>query len=197
VIRVLSWFAALFIGRLPRFAAEFLPGFVRWVTRVTSYFYLMTDKYPPFTLEDDATYPVRVSLQPGPLNRWAVLFRIILIIPASIVSGVVQNGTSSLVAFVTWLIVLVNGSMPPALFQALSAAPVPPTLPGVAFTFGGPGYLWGYTDDRSHCGIWSATDLTAPPQMWPIGDQGEGWARFRDLEPNAVALADPTPPPAA
>ena len=25
----------------------------------------------------------------------------------------------------------------------------------------------------------------------------EGWARFRDLEPNAVALADPTPPPAA
>ena len=64
-------------------------------------------------------------------------------------------------------------------------------------TKGNETHHWGYTDDRSHCGIWSATDLTAPPQMWPIGDQGEGWARFRDLEPNAVALADPTPPPAA
>ena len=65
----------------------------------------------------------------------------------------------------------------------------------MAFTFGGSAYLWGYTDDRSHCGIWNATDLSAPPQMWPIGEQGEAWTRFWALEPNAVALSEPTPPP--
>lgn len=320
VVAIIGWFGALFTGRLPAFAADFLTGYVRWQTRVIAYAFLLTDKYPPFTLENDDAYPVWLTAQPGRLNPAAVFFRIILVVPAVIVQTIVQSGTYP-VLFVAWLIVLVSGQMPPSLFQALSAAvryqtrvngyflmitsewpwglfgdtatpyfgssppaygaygvpgsygappapgtygappapgaygappapgaygappppvgtygappppagtysappppvgaygapppattapfgsaphspaaPAPPSLPGVAFTFGGPSYLWGYIDDRSYCGIWSATDLTAQPQMWPIGDQGEGWTRFRELEPDAVALADPTPPTAA
>jgi hypothetical protein len=41
----------------------------------------MTDRYPPFTLEPDDNYPVWLAAQPGRLNRWAVLFRIILVLP--------------------------------------------------------------------------------------------------------------------
>jgi hypothetical protein len=30
--------------------------------------------------------------------------------------------------------------------------------------------------------------------MWPIGEQGEAWTRFWELEPNAVAFSEPTAP---
>src|SRR6516162_5698430 len=52
VIVIIGWFAALFIGRLPAFAADYLTGFLRWQTRVYGYLTLLTHVYPPFTLED-------------------------------------------------------------------------------------------------------------------------------------------------
>src|SRR6266851_5746344 len=73
VIVVIGWFGALFTGRLPVFAADFLTGYLRWLTRVYAYALLLTDVYPPFSL-DDADYPVRVAVMPGQLNRLAGLF---------------------------------------------------------------------------------------------------------------------------
>jgi len=121
VVVVIGWFGALFMGRLPRFAAEFLPGFLRWQMRVSAYEFLLTDKYPPFTLEPDDTFPVWLAAQPGRLNRWAVLFRFFLGLPASLLAYIVQSGAFSIVAFVTWLIVLFSGRMPPSLYQAYAA----------------------------------------------------------------------------
>ena len=81
---VIGWFAALFIGRLPDWAHSFISGVVRWSTRVGAYLLLLTDRYPPFSL-DDVDYPARPMLpEPGPLNRVAVLFRIILFVPAAV-----------------------------------------------------------------------------------------------------------------
>jgi uncharacterized protein DUF4389 len=290
VVVVISWFGALFMGRIPRFAAEFLPGYLRWQVRVFAYALLLTDKYPPFSLEHQTDYPIWLTAQPGRLNRWAVFFRVVLVFPASVVSTVVLYGALFPVAIVAWFIVLISGRMPTNLYWAYAAvlrywarvngyellitsewpwglmgdqrplgfdgpqptfgaygvpgafgapptstygappaygsppaspyaappaygapepapspaatpsgptAPVAPTLPGVDFTFGGPSYLWGYTADRSQCGIWSATDLAAPAQMWPIGEQGEAWTRFWQLEPAAVEFQEPPPPSAA
>jgi Domain of unknown function (DUF4389) len=121
VVVIIGWFGALFTGRLPGFAAEFLTGFVRWQARVFGYAILLTDVYPPFTLED-ADYPIRVAVRPGRLNRLAVLFRFFLLIPAWIVASVVSYGAFTLVQFVSWLIVLITGQMPDALYQALAAA---------------------------------------------------------------------------
>ncbi len=59
VVTVIGWFGALFTGRLPVFAADFLTGYLRWLARVYAYLYLLTDVYPPFAL-DDADYPVRL-----------------------------------------------------------------------------------------------------------------------------------------
>ena len=120
VVALICWFAALFTGRLPDGLAEFQVGYLRWLTRVYGYLFLLTDLYPPFELAD-AEYPVRIRATPGPLNRLAVLFRIILVIPAWIVSVVLGYGLSFLVMFVTWLIVLIAGRMPRSLHEALAA----------------------------------------------------------------------------
>jgi hypothetical protein len=120
VITIIGWFGALFTGRLPVFAADFLTGYLRWLSRVYAYNYLLTDVYPPFTL-DDAEYPVRLAVTPGPLNRLAVLFRFFLLIPCWIVQAVVTYGALTIFLFVTWLIVLVKGQMPDAIYQGLAA----------------------------------------------------------------------------
>lgn len=120
VITIIGWFGALFTGRLPVFAADFLTGYLRWLSRVYAYNYLLTDVYPPFTL-DDADYPVRLAVTPGRLNRLAVLFRFFLLIPCWIVQAVVSYGALTIFIFVTWLIVLVTGQMPDAIHQGLAA----------------------------------------------------------------------------
>ncbi len=120
VIVVIGWFGALFTGRLPVFAADYLTGYLRWLTRVYAYALLLTDVYPPFSL-DDATYPVRVAVMPGQLNRLAVLGRIFLLIPCWIVVTVLEYGAFTIFQLVSWLIVLITGQMPDAIHQALAS----------------------------------------------------------------------------
>jgi hypothetical protein len=120
VVTIIGWFGALFTGRLPAFAADFLTGYLRWMTRVDAYAMLLVDVYPPFSLAD-ADYPVRVAVAPGRLNRLAVLFRFFLLIPCWIVAGILAYGAFTIVAFVTWLIVLIAGRMPEPLHAALAA----------------------------------------------------------------------------
>ena len=121
VVALICWFAALFTGRLPAGLADFQVGYLRWLTRFSAYLFLLTDEYPPFEFAETG-YPVRLQAAPGPLNRLAVLFRIILVIPALIVSMILGYGLSFLVMFVTWLIVLIAGRMPRPLHEALAAA---------------------------------------------------------------------------
>jgi hypothetical protein len=50
---VFAWFAILFTGRYPQSIFEFTVGVQRWCLRVEAYaFLLVTDKYPPFSLND-------------------------------------------------------------------------------------------------------------------------------------------------
>jgi uncharacterized protein DUF4389 len=121
VVTFIGWWGALFTARLPRFAVNFLSGCLRWWTRVYAYASLLTDVYPPFTLDDAPAYPVRVAIpEPQRLNRWAVFFRFILAIPASIVVNVISYGTF-IIAFIAWLVTLVTGRLPTSFHLAFVA----------------------------------------------------------------------------
>jgi hypothetical protein len=120
-VAVIGWFAALFTGRLPDFAHNYLSGLIRWDVRVTAYLFLLTDEYPPFSFED-VEYPVRPILPAsGQLNRVSVLFRIILAIPAGVFAQIVSYGLTVPLLFVMWIVVIVTGRMPPSLYTTYAA----------------------------------------------------------------------------
>ena len=171
VVAFLGWFAALFTGRLPASFAKFLLGYVRWSTRVTAYEFLLTDAYPPFALDPDPNYPVDVTVTTGRLNRFAVFFRIILVVPAAIVSGAITYGMQ-VFAFITWIITLVSGRMPDPVFGASAA-----TIRWQARTYA---YFWMLTSyypndllgDKDYLGkrmevTTSGTVVSPPPPPTP------------------------------
>lgn len=120
VLVIIGWFAALFTGELPDFAADFLTGYLRWYVRLFAYTMLLTDDYPPFAI-GDADYPVRIALRPGGLNNLAVLFRFFLMLPAGILAALLNSAAMTVLGFVSWLVTLVAGRLPSALHQAQSA----------------------------------------------------------------------------
>ncbi len=119
---VIGWVGALFMGRLPLWAHGFVSGVVRWATRVGAYLFLLTDRYPPFSL-DDAAYPARPIMPPagGRLNRWSVFFRLILAVPASVFMQIVTYGLTAPLLVVMWFVVLIRGTMPRPLYDAYAA----------------------------------------------------------------------------
>jgi hypothetical protein len=48
---IIAWFAILFTGSYPRGLYDFGVGVLRWTSRVEAYLLLLTDDYPPFTLD--------------------------------------------------------------------------------------------------------------------------------------------------
>ena len=117
VVVVIGWFGALFTGRLPGFATEYLSGYVRWSVRVNAYLFFLTDRYPPFSFDPVPEYPVRLAFRPGRLNRWAVLFRIIFVIPAYVVLSVVTSG-ANLVSIVSWAATWITARLPEPFYEA-------------------------------------------------------------------------------
>jgi uncharacterized protein DUF4389 len=52
IVTIFAWFAILVSGTYPRGVFEFVVGVGRWATRVWAYaFLLVTDAYPPFSLQ--------------------------------------------------------------------------------------------------------------------------------------------------
>jgi hypothetical protein len=195
IVLFIGWFGALFTGRLPEFAADFLSGVLRWQARVNAYYLLLTDQYPPFSLED-TDYPVRVAMRPGRLNRLAVFFRFILVIPASIVAGVLAYGMETIALFVIWLIVLITGRMPQPLHEAVSAV-LRYSLRVTGYTFlltsEYPGGLFG---DQPGPGGLSGTAPYPAGGYQAGGYQAEGYPATSGFPSAAGSAPAPAQPPA-
>src|SRR6202158_3745649 len=96
-IAFLNWFATLFMGRSPKGLHDFLAGYVRYATQFFAYLFLAANPYPPFYFGTAVgPYPIDVEIDPpARQNRWVTGFRLLLVIPALLVSGTLSGGGSA------------------------------------------------------------------------------------------------------
>ena len=106
---LIAWFAALFTGRVPDGLHNFMAGWLRYATRVTAYVFLLADPFPPFG--GSGSYPVDVRVDPAaPQSRLTVFFRILLAIPALLLTYVFR-AVNQCVAVLGWFYALATGRM--------------------------------------------------------------------------------------
>ena len=131
VLSVVAFFAILFTGRYPRAIFDFNVGVLRWTWRVQYYSYaaLATDRYPPFSLDDDPDYPARLQIEyPRQLSRGLVLVKWwLLAIPHYLVVGLFVGGTYAaghvagglvgILVLIAAILVAFTGSYPEPVFD--------------------------------------------------------------------------------
>lgn len=118
---VVNWFATLVAGRSPEGLHGFLATFLRFTTHVRAYALLIADPYPGFTGRE-GSYPIDLEVAPPEdQSRLTVFFRVILAIPALLLTNILSN-LSQLLAVFSWFIALVMGRVPEGLrnFAALA-----------------------------------------------------------------------------
>jgi hypothetical protein len=118
---IANWFATLFMGRSPDGLHDFLATFLRFTTHVRAYTLLVADPYPGFT-GTPGSYPIDLEVDPPQeQSRLTVFFRLILAIPAMLLTNILSN-LSQLLAIFSWFIALVTGRVPEGLrnFAALA-----------------------------------------------------------------------------
>ena len=107
---IVNWFATLFRGRSPDGLHNFIATYLRYQTHVYSYMLLIADPFPAFGGKPG--YPIDLEVAPPEdQNRLTVFFRLILAIPAMIISRIMTY-LSQILAVFSWFVALVLGRLP-------------------------------------------------------------------------------------
>jgi hypothetical protein len=123
IVAVIAWFAIVFTGRYPDGLYNFNAGYLRMISRVNGFEYLLTDGWPPFGGDEAPDYPIRVPVAP-PLDRYSRLrtgFRLIVGIPVYLLA-IVQAIILSVCALIAWFAILFTGKLPEGLFNPIRSA---------------------------------------------------------------------------
>jgi pSer/pThr/pTyr-binding forkhead associated (FHA) protein len=113
------WFSVLFTRRYPPGIFNFIAGALRWGNRVSGYNYVMTEEYPPFSL-DEAPYPIRSRFEypEAGISRWRPFFQGLLAFPHWIVLGFL--GFAAYFAYIyAFFVILFTGKYPRGVFDFL------------------------------------------------------------------------------
>ncbi|MEC3915561.1 DUF4389 domain-containing protein [Nocardia sp. CDC160] len=127
VVSIIAFFAILFTESYPRALFDFNVGVLRWSWRVRFYALsqLGTDRYPPFRLAPDPSYPADLEVDyPETLNRWMVLIKWwLLAIPQYLIVAAFMGGGRNMVSLLPILLIiaaiglLFTGAYPPGLYD--------------------------------------------------------------------------------
>jgi hypothetical protein len=108
---IAQWFATLFRGTPAGGLHRFLTSYVRYRLHVFAYLMLVGNPFPGFT-GAAGTYPLDLEVEdPQRQNRWKTGFRLVLAIPAFLVSAAL-GGALFASAVLTWFYALVKASAP-------------------------------------------------------------------------------------
>jgi Domain of unknown function (DUF4389) len=157
ITHLIAWLAVTILGRYPQWLYRFNSGVVRYTIRLTAWFYLQTDAWPPFGLADDPSYPIRVNIAPAAArqSRLKAFFRLILALPVAIVAS---YGTRLVLAglyVVAWLTIVFRGYLPEGVDKAMTFM--------IGFDARVLGYVAILTDDYPPIGLERAKGPAAAP----------------------------------
>jgi hypothetical protein len=114
---IVNWVATLFAGVSPQSLHRFLAAYVRYQLHVVAYLYLIGNPFPGFT-GAGGSYPIELRVADrARQNRWSVLFRSVLALPALLIASV-YGSLAFTVAVLGWFVALFTGRMPLGLRNA-------------------------------------------------------------------------------
>jgi hypothetical protein len=114
---IASWFATLLRGRSPERLHRFLAAYVRYGFHVYAFLYLVANPFPGF-VGAAGSYPLEIVVRErAQQNRWKTGFRLVLVLPALLLSGA-YGALLSLASVLGWFSALARGRMPRGLRNA-------------------------------------------------------------------------------
>ncbi|MDP6142173.1 MAG: DUF4389 domain-containing protein [Dehalococcoidales bacterium] len=126
VVSTIAFFSILFTGKYPKGLFNFNVGVLRWFWRVGFYSYeaLGTDKYPPFSLAPDDSYPADLKVKyPKRLSRGLVLVKWwLLVIPHYLIVASFRGSELGLIFIATIIaavVLLFTGKYPKDIFKLI------------------------------------------------------------------------------
>jgi hypothetical protein len=130
VTTFLSGVNILITGRYPRSLFDFAVGVIRWTWRVAFYSFSAfgTDRYPPFTLRPDPSFPADFTVDyPQRLSRGLVLVKWwLLALPQLLIVAILAGGFGlhfgnviGLLALIAAVVLAATGTYPQDLFDLL------------------------------------------------------------------------------
>jgi hypothetical protein len=122
ILYFIATFAILFTGKYPEGMFSFIAGYVRWNANIGGYLLSLYDKYPPFSGDQQADYPLKVVVDyPATSSRLlncplfiGMFIRVILLIPHLVILSFLGIA-EFIVVFIAQFAILFSGSFPDGL----------------------------------------------------------------------------------